>query len=941
MPGPAQEKKSPTPMERVLRAITIAVVRFPIFTLLVCLGLAGAAVWHTQEHLRFKTSRADLIDPHTEYHQRWLNYTREFGDVTEDMVVVVEGPDAKSIERAIDDLGPRVEQESRLFKNVLYKINLSHLRAKALQYSSPEQLQQILDQLDEFSPLLRKFDLLTLRGFLREMRHVLERGQGLPAEFVAQMTEPLLQQVALLVSSLDEFAHDRTHYESPWQGLGGGDMSRVAAEFHDRYLMNAKGSMGFLKVQPTAPSSDFNGTSPAIARIRELIGEAGRRHPQVKFGLTGIPVLESDEMRDSQTAMFYASVLSFVGVAILMFMGFQGLRYPLVGSVVLLVGMAWSFGFTTIAVGHLNILSVSFAAMLIGIGIDYSTVYLLRYLEVRHEGLETADALIETASSAGAGIWTAAISSALAFFCAMLTDFAGVSELGVIAGAGILICTVAAFVVLPAVLMVVDRRQSVLQLPKPMESRSLRWLITRYPVGVIGVCGIAIVAISAFGLEVKYDYNLLNLQSKGLESVEVQSRIFEQSDSSLLFAVSLAESPQQVLELKRKFEALPTVHHVEELAAILPRNPIDDTQLLAQAVHAELSYLPARPPAPRDVEPQPIGEELEALEAALAAVPSPTAASIRKTVDRFLDHFESLAGREQAQILREYQARLSTDLLTRLKGLEAISGIEPVGPSDLSPTLASRFLSPHGKWLLQIYPASQIWDIEPLRKFIADVRSVDPEATGTPLQTYEASRAIKRSYETIGLYALLAVCVLLLIDFRNLLDCVLALLPPLAGAGLMFGLLALLKIDLNPANLIVLPLVIGLGVDGGVHVVHDYRLKRGLYAPSASVINAIIVNATTTMVGFGSMMIAAHRGLYSLGLVLTIGVGTCLLVAVLLVPAILTVVSRWREGAQPAAIPRLDVDVEELQLPAGFLPEEPATIVTFPAPHHAAPSRAA
>src|SRR5262249_40437740 len=157
-----------------------------------------------------------------------------------------------------------------------------------------------------------------------------------------------------------------------------------------------------------------------------LIADASRRHPHVRFGLTGIPVLESDEMRDSQSAMFKASILSFVGVAALMLMGFRGLRYPLVGSAVLLIGMAWSFGFTTLAVGPLNILSVSFAAMLIGIGIDYSTVYLLRYLEARHEGLDTAAALVETAVSAGAGIWTAAISSSVAFVCAMFTDFAGV-----------------------------------------------------------------------------------------------------------------------------------------------------------------------------------------------------------------------------------------------------------------------------------------------------------------------------------------------------------------------------------------------------------------------------------------------------------------------------------------------------------------------------------
>jgi hypothetical protein len=289
---------------------------------------------------------------------------------------------------------------------------------------------------------------------------------------------------------------------------------------------------------------------------------------------------------------------------------------------------------------------------------------------------------------------------------------------------------------------------------------------------------------------------------------------------------------------------------------------------------------------------------------------------------------------------------MGADLLMRLKGLESVSAVELVGPADLTPTLVDRFISPHGKWQLQIYPAFQIWDLEPLEKFIHDVRSVDPEATGTPLQTYEASKAIKRSYETVGLYALIAVCLLLLLDFRNLVDSLLALLPPLAGAGLMFGILAICHIDLNPANLIVLPLVIGLGVDGGVHVVHDYRLQRGPYVPTTSVINAIIVNSTTTMVGFGSMMIAAHRGLYSLGLVLTIGVGTCLLVAVVLLPAVLTLVARRREApaADPDARPSQDAgDTTILPLATDAIPSEspkspdladPPAALPFPAPPH-------
>src|SRR5207302_1679043 len=151
-------------------------------------------------------------------------------------------------------------------------------------------------------------------------------------------------------------------------------------------------------------------------------------------------------------------------------------------------------------------------------------------------------------------------------------------------------------------------------------------------------------------------------------------------------------------------------------------------------------------------------------------------AAARERIGRFLDQLSELSQTEQMQLLRDYQARLAADLLARLQGLAAISLPEPVSPADLTPALVGRFISPQGKWLLQVYPKSQIWDIKPLEKFIADVRSVDPEATGTPLQTYEASKAIKHSYETAGLYALVAVTLMLLIDFRNLRDCLLALL---------------------------------------------------------------------------------------------------------------------------------------------------------------------
>ncbi|MEM1063113.1 MAG: hypothetical protein AAGJ97_12375, partial [Planctomycetota bacterium] len=253
-----------------------------------------------------------------------------------------------------------------------------------------------------------------------------------------------------------------------------------------------------------------------------------------------------------------------------------------------------------------------------------------------------------------------------------------------------------------------------------------------------------------------------------------------------------------------------------------------------------------------------------------------------------------------------------------------------------------------GKWLLQVFPKEEVWDIGPLTRFVEDVRSVDPEITGTPLQNYEASRQIMLSYEKAALYALVIISLVLLVDFladehklltlgpplivvafttmtlltkgiepnptyvvlgylalvisiaaildfENLRDAVLTLLPPLLGGVMMFGLLAVWGIDLNPANLIVLPLVLGIGVDDGVHVIHDFRMQRragkGVYAMSKSTSGAIMLTSLTSMVGFGSLMLAAHRGLYSVGFVLVLGIASCLFVSLVTLPAVLTLIT--------------------------------------------------
>lgn len=958
----------------ILGSVTVAVARRPLLTLSLMLLLAGASVVGTVLHMGFKTDRSDLIDPEASFQQRWLAYTESFGD-SADIVVVVEAQQPAIIKQSLDELGDRLAAEPDLFSNILYKVEPGKLQAKGLQYLSPQQLAAGLERLEEYDTLIRKsqwnqLHLQAVFGQLnQQIRASLAGERDAPAQGAATepVTRALLEQATLFVSSMGRFLADRNDFVPPWPDTLSVDRRMRDEASQVRYFLNDDGTMGFLKVRPTRERTGFEGPTRAIERIRQIIAEVSRERPGVQIGVTGIPVLENDEMRRSQSDMSYATIVSFAGVGLLLFLGFRGFRHPLLALIVLALGMAWSFGFTTVAVGHLNILSVSFAAILIGLGIDFGIHYLARYLERRHRGSELERALAETSTSVGTGIVTAAVTTALAFFCATLTNFLGIAELGIIAAGGILLCAAATFLVMPALIALSDARIEPRELPRPFEVSLLRWMINRFP-GLVVLGSLAVIAAVASEAvmiqngrvvsRIRYDSNLLNLQADGLESVRVQERVAKKSRSSLLFAVSMANSPEEARRLRERFESLPTVDHVEELASRLPEHPPEDTRLLVQGYAALLSRLPREIDGPGPVKPADIGEVLEDLYDLASASGREEAASLVAALDRFLDALSAMSYDQQYALLSEYQFRLKASLLGQFQALASAANPEPVTIDDLPAALTSRFVSPGGKWLLQIYPSEPVWDDEPLERFVHDLRTVDPEVTGTPLQNYEASRQIRYSYERAALLAFAVIAVVLLVDFldrkhkpvvlvlpllagfalyktvpwigehgpvavamiyttlaailgaaldaRDLRDASLAMLPPIAGGILMFGILAWLGVDLNPANLIVLPLVLGTGVDNGVHVVHDFRLRRGQYLTSPSTINAMILTSLTTMIGFGSMVLAAHRGLYSVGLVLVVGVGSCLFVSLVMLPAILTLISRHEQrdaAVQPVAEP--------------------------------------
>ena len=883
------DRTSPSLLGRALVGWTRLCLRYSLTIVLLAAGSAVATGWWASQALGYKVNRTDLLDPKSEYNKLWIDYIAEFGE-DDDAVVVVEGGSRESVIRVLKEVSEEVARNGTLFRSVLHEVDLSKIRAKGLHYLSPADLTEIDRFIERTQPILdggwAQLKVASMVGGLAG-----QMVAGTPAGAPPNDEPPsaaLERYSESLVTGLDALTKPGetkpVDYMSPWPGMP--ESLSTLRDLSSEHLLAKDGKLGFVLLRLAKAKEGFAGASAATDELRRLMKLAAARHPDVTIGLTGLPVMEDDEMRASAQSMVWASGLSFAAVIVVIIAGFGGARHALMANGVLVIGMAWAFGWATASVGHLNILSVTFTVTMIGVGIDYGTYYIGRYLEMRRRGLDCEESLLETSAAVGPGILTGAITTAAAFFCAALTSFVGVAELGLIAGGGILLCCAAELLVLPAVVAIVDRGPLGRQIPEPVPVHSWLAPLMRHPRFVALAAVAATMAIASGLHDLDYDHNLLNMQPEGLESVEIEKKLLTESDQSVWYALSMADSREQLLERKEQLTKLASVERVDEIASLLPV----DEQLkrpLIERIRGRLAALPERPPE------IPI-DRLDALGETLAwaqteATKRPGALRTAWHLERARDSLRRMGPTECYQALATFQQRSAGDLLSRLHALSDVADPEPPSLADLPPSLVDRFVGQSGKHLLKIYGRGDIWNFESLERFVMDVRSVDPRATGNPLQAYEASLEMKRSYEQAALYSLIVILAVLWLDFRSIKNSLLAALPLALGMAQTLGLMGLVGIDLNPANLIGIPLILGIAVDYGVHIMHDALERPGPYRISASTANSVLVDALTTILGFGALMVASHRGLESLGRVLTLGVTTCTFTALVFLPAILSI----------------------------------------------------
>ena len=543
----------------LLARFLVLVVRLathsPWLTLLLGVAALGGSLYLSQTRLGYHTSRAALLDQREDYHRRWLKYVEEFGE-QEDVVVVVQGDSREAILPALDEVVRELSAQPQHFQAVLHEIDLTKLRDKGLYYLSAQELHTIDGFLNDAEPIIRGgWQLLNPGAMASGMAARLQHAQP---EQLQQSISGAQLKLAQLAESLLTALSNPGSYKSPWPELSGSAGPLIGLTSHRLLLSNDRIGLVLLKLAKDNSESFIQNTE-SVAALRQIVDRVKSQHAGVRVGLTGLPIMEHDEMQRSQSSMSVVTILSIVGCFLVLVAGFGGLRHSFMVMAALVMGLVWSLGYITLAVGHLNILSSAFGAVLTGLGIDYSIYFIARYLQLRRLRYSLEDALAGAAQTAGPGIVVSAASSGLAFLVSGLTEFTGVAELGLIASGGIGLCLVAALVALPPIIKLADRGRKSEELPTPLDFHLwIRPFMAR-PALMVGATLVGTAAL-CFGLtRLTYDYNLLHLEPSGLESVELEEKLLAESKESVYFALSMAKSPEEAARRKAAFLQLPSV----------------------------------------------------------------------------------------------------------------------------------------------------------------------------------------------------------------------------------------------------------------------------------------------------------------------------------------------------------------------------------------------
>jgi hopanoid biosynthesis associated RND transporter like protein HpnN len=843
----------------------------PWLVIAVILVLALASAAGAVRTLSINTDTTALFDADLPFRVAERNFDRQFPGEIELVVTVIDGPSAAKSNKAADNLAARLAANPALFASAFNPAGGPFFEKNGVLYLSTSEIDTIGAELAAAQPLLGAISNdRSARGLFRLLELAFTAAaEGEPS------TAGIAPTAAQAATALDA-ALDGRSTAIDWAGL----FTQLQSVSSPRALVIAKAKLDLTVLEQGADATAF---IRAQAADLGLTAENGYR-----VRLTGEVPLTDEEFATIATGTTLAGALAVAGVGILMVLALGSFRLVGVTLFTLFVGFLFTLGWAAISVGEINLISIAFVFMFVGIAVDFAMQYCLHYREERlkRNSANDTEALDVAGGHMAEPLLLSAATVAIGFFCFLPTAYRGVAELGVIAGGGIIIAFLLNFTLMPALLRLTRLKPETSPVGFVRAAPFNRMLLAHRRPVMMGAAALMMVAVLALPRLV-FDFDPMKLKDPHTESM---STALELMDDPLVNANTvsvLVKTREEIQTLSEKLEKLPEVGRVQTLFDLLPED--QDAKLTALADMA-LFLDPVVNPLSR--QPAPSGADI--LEAARTAhvaaeeyLSSPHATEpLRAAAAQVRDALQRFISRNDPALAERVSGSLLTGFDEALAPLRAMLSAAPVRLEELPSPLRDTYVARDGRYRVQIFPKDNSRDIEAMARFTNAVRTVAPDAYGPPVVIYESGRIVTQAFATAGALALVAITAVLLLMFRRIGDVLRVLAPLLLAVTLTLGTCALIGFPLNFANIIALPLLLAVGVAYPIHFVSAWREGEALLLTSPAG-RGMLFSALTDTAAFGSMSLATHEGTSSMGLLLTLALAFNLLATLIVLPAIL------------------------------------------------------
>jgi hypothetical protein len=884
--------------------------RFAWPIIIVCVLTAAWSVVYTVNNLAMSTSRSELVASDLSLVRLTNEIDQQFGS-RDNFVVVVENHQPRRATSFAEALAQELRKYPQDFPELFYRVNPDPFKHWALLYMEPADLAKLkanlLKHREELAqlaaaPSLARFFQIINEEFTRAL--IGEVFTGFLEDKKAEERLPDLGLLNHTLKDLKLYLQDGP-YHSPLKSLFPGDITDLSQEGYF-YTENNK----YLLFLVTSAKDGYSTSTRELELLREAVSRVKARYPGLNVGVTGPEALEDDEMDRAMADINLASWVSLLTQMLIMVLFFRSIKRTLVQGLVLVIGLCWTFGLATLVVGSLNLLSIVFGPLMLGIAVDFGIHWYCR-LEEEEGGKFHCNALIfsRTVKGATPGVLYAALVAAVSVAPLIFAGFKGLAELGIIITLGILFHIFASLLLLPALALVTERcylapvGPQEEKAPQPEPFFSLRW---ERP-WILVLLGLGATVLGAASLmRVPFDLNPLHLQNQQTESVVWELKLIRDSFYSTTHGTMIAS---RLEDLKPKTEALKkldTVSNVESILSFLPAN-LEANQRALEELRPIVAGVRFRH--------QPVSSNPQELAGILGRLRYKVDQALEeeweddKSTKEQLNEAKTLlsqvspllnpgADPRRASRLAGFEGQFFTDLKDKFDLIQDnLKNIHnPPQVKDLPQKVRERFISSNGACLIRVFPSRDIWDTENLAKFVEDLRKVDPNVVGDPVLLYVFTLAFRNACLWAVGVAILGVTLMLWLLLRSLKLTLLALVPLVVGTSLTLSLMWLLGIPFNQANVLFLPLILGEGIEYGIVIIARWQLEESVRAITlpASTAKGVAVAALTTAVGYGSLMLSGHRGTFSLGLLSTVGSLSVLLAALSIFPAFLRLLARPR-----------------------------------------------